>query len=417
MSPHPFRLRLRRRRATLIAAALLAGATAAPLAVSPASATATPPSPDGRFQRDADAVRDTGAVGVQARVTGPFSRSTAVTSGTADLRTGAPVPANGYFRTASNTKTYVATVVLQLAAEHRLTLDDSVERWLPGVVRGHGNDGRKITLRQLLQHTSGIHDDYPGFDDAEEYEERRFRPYSPEQLVARAMRHRPDFAPGKGWAYSNVGYMLLGMVVEKATGKPWHDEVRTRLIEPLKLRHTYYPGSSPTLRSPHARGYQHFATAPKLVDVTLLRDANASGALIATTADLNRFYRALLGGKVLPAAQLKEMKRTVPLSEEFQEPYPGGAYGLGLMRTKLPCGGYAWGHGGDEAGYMSRNAVTGDGRHAATVSVSTEWSYSKKDMLRQHRAATKVVNRAVCASRAQDGSDGPDGPGGAARGR
>lgn len=413
MPAHPPRNRTttRRRAALAITAALAAAAVALP----PALASDRPDEPersspqspsrgaDRDFQRDADAVRATGAVGVQARITGgrttPGTGPRTVTSGTADLRTGRPVPADGYFRVASNTKTFVATVVLQLSAERELSLDDTVERWLPGLVRGNGNDGRRITLRQLLQHTSGIHDDYPGFDSAAEYHRRRFDPYTPEQLVERALRHRPDFRPGKGWAYSNVGYMLLGMVIERATGNAWHDEVGDRLLKPLGLRHTYYPHDSPAVRKPHARGYQRFATAPKLADVTLLNDANAAGGLIGTTADLNRFFRALLGGKVLKPAQLKEMKRTVPLNKEFQVPYPGARYGLGLLKSKLPCGGWYWSHGGDEIGYMSRNAVTDDGRIAVTASASTEWSTSAADTLPQHRATIRLVTRALCAQR------------------
>ncbi|MDQ0753825.1 D-alanyl-D-alanine carboxypeptidase [Streptomyces africanus] len=393
----------RRRRVALGIAAALAMAVAVPPAVTQAVARVSPG--DGSasaaarhtpFQRDADAVRDTGAIGVQARVSGGRYGPGTVTSGTGDLRTGRPVPDAGYFRIASNTKTFVAAVVLQLVGERKVALDDTVEKWLPGVVRGNGNDGRKITLRQLLQHTSGIHDDYPGIETAKEYREVRFHPFTPEQLVERAMRHRPDFRPGKGWSYSNVGYVLLGMVIEKATGRTWHDQVRDRLLKPLGLRHTYYPGDSPALRDPHARGYQRFATEPKIVDVTLYQDPNAAGGLIGTTADLNQFFRDLLGGKVLRPAQLREMKRTVPLNDEFQLPYPGARYGLGLLKTRLPCGGWSWGHGGDEIGYMSRNAVSEDGRVAVTASMSTGWATSVEDTLRQHRAGMRLVANALC---------------------
>jgi D-alanyl-D-alanine carboxypeptidase len=291
VSPNPSRRRPQpRRRLTLGIAAALAVAVAVPPAVTDAVAVAGVNKDDGSaaarhtpFQRDADAVRDTGAIGVQARVSGGGHGPATVTSGIADIRTGRAVPAGGYFRIASNTKTFVAAVVLQLVGERKVALEDTVEKWLPGVVRGNGNDGRKITVRQLLQHTSGIHDDYPGIDTAKTYYEVRFHPFTPDQLVERAMRHRPDFRPGKGWGYSNVGYILLGMVIEKATGHTWHDQVRDRLLKPLGLRHTYHPGDSPAVRKPHARGYQRFAAKPKLVDVTLYEDPNASGGLIGTT--------------------------------------------------------------------------------------------------------------------------------------
>ncbi|WJV50931.1 serine hydrolase domain-containing protein [Streptomyces flavofungini] len=189
------------------------------------------------------------------------------------------------------------------------------------------------------------------------------------------------------------------MDIEKATGRTWHVEVRERLLKPLGLRHTYHPDDSARIRTPHARGYQRFATEPELVDVTLLKGANASGGLVGTTADLNRCFHALLAGKVLKPAQLKEMERTVPLNKEFQVPYPGARYGLGLLKGRLPCGGWYWSHGGDELGYTSRDAVSDDGSVAVTASMSTEWSTSAADTLPQHRAVTRMVTRALCDRR------------------
>ncbi|GAA3567118.1 serine hydrolase domain-containing protein [Kribbella ginsengisoli] len=138
------------------ALATTAVATTPPATTPPATAALAASAPvggasvaraGGELQRDVDAIRATGAVGVQARVSNRSGTTTAV-SGVADLRTGAPVPANGFFRTGSSTKTFVATVILQLVGERKVSLDDSVERWLPGVVRGNGNDGRRITERQ-----------------------------------------------------------------------------------------------------------------------------------------------------------------------------------------------------------------------------------------------------------------------------
>lgn len=117
---------------------------------------------------------------------------------------------------------------------------------LPGLVDGNSNDGRRMTIRQLLQHTSGIHDDdLPGYTTPQEYYERRYDAYAPRQIVALAMRHRPDFPPGAGWSYSNTGYVLLGMIIEKVTERPWHKEVEDRVLKPLGMGHTYLPGSTP----------------------------------------------------------------------------------------------------------------------------------------------------------------------------
>ncbi|MFI1367532.1 serine hydrolase domain-containing protein [Streptomyces griseochromogenes] len=170
------------------------------------------------------------------------------------LRCAGSRPVGG--KMASTSKTLVATVVLQLETEGRLSLNDTVADWLPGVVRGSGNDGSRITIRQLLQHTSGIHDDLPGYTTPEEYYQRSHDVYGPQQLVARAMAHAPDFLPGGGWEYFNTGYILLGMIIQKATGQPAHQEIEDRILRLLGLDRTQWVGTSPTLPRPHAQAYQ-----------------------------------------------------------------------------------------------------------------------------------------------------------------
>ena len=142
------------------------------------------------------------------------------------------------FRIGSTTKAFVATVVLQLAAERRLDLDDTVEAWLPGVVRGNGHDGAAMTVRQLLQHTSGVFNYQfdPGLwaiSQGPAYLEHRFDRFTPEQLVAIAMTHPPYFAPGAGWVYSNTGYLLAGMIVERVSGLPLAEAIARRIARTM----------------------------------------------------------------------------------------------------------------------------------------------------------------------------------------
>ncbi|MFI1565260.1 serine hydrolase domain-containing protein [Streptomyces sp. NPDC020490] len=292
-----------------------------------------------QLRRDTEAIHALGVSGVQARVIAPDGRQSVATSGSADVNTGRPVPSGGYFRMASTSKTLVATVVLQLEAEGRLSLDDTVDHWLPAVVQGNGNDGSLITLRQLLQHTSGIHDDLPGYTTPEEYYQQRHDVYSPEQLVARAMAHAPDFPPGEGWAYSNTGYVLLGMIIQKATGHPAHQKIEDRILRPLGLDQTRWMGTSPTLPRPHAQAYQLFGPGSR-VDVTDQIPVDYDNlSWVTTTRDENRFLRALLDGRLLPGRQLAKMKQTVPVSADVQKLWPGGRYGLGLVERPLNCGG------------------------------------------------------------------------------
>ncbi|MFC9705243.1 serine hydrolase domain-containing protein [Streptomyces sp. NPDC056943] len=378
-----------------VAAAALGTAGVATAAQYPdgAAATSAPGYQQEDLRRDTSALQALGITGVQARVTTTSGRDLVSATGVAVAGTNRPVPRDGYFRMASTGKALMATVVLQLVGEGRLSLGDTVDHWLPGVIDGNGNDGRKITVRQLLQSTSGLHDDLPGFDTPQEYYQHRYDSYTPEQIVARAMKHHPDFRPGTGWSYSNTGYVLLGMIVEKATSRPWQEEVESRILNPLGMNHTYLPGTTPTLRRPHADGYQVFASGER-TDVTeqIVPDL---GGYVSTTADVNRFFQGLLGGKLLSEARMAEMKDTLPVAKQFEAFWPGGRYGLGLVNRPLTCGGNYWSHQGGEAGYITLNGATDDGSRTVTVSMSTSFN-ALDETIRQQKAASDLVDRALC---------------------
>jgi D-alanyl-D-alanine carboxypeptidase len=301
------------------------------------------------------------------------------TAGVGNLRTKAPRSAQDRYRVGSITKTFVSTVLLQLEAEGRLSLDDTVDKWLPGKVRGHGHDGRKITLRMLLNHTSGVFN-YTSDEDfgrtyflKDGFFEHRYDRTSPADLLAIAMSHKPDFAPGTSWNYSNTNYLLAALVIEQVTGRPYGDEIRDRIIEPLHLSATSVPGTRVTVPRPSSRAYSKLAetaTGPTY-DVTTLNPAIAygSGEMISDSADLDRFYSALLRGRLLPPHQLKEMKTTVPI-----EGAPNLRYGLGLMDRTLSCGVHVWSHDGGIHGSTSNAATTADGRHSVALNLNGDWT-------------------------------------------
>ncbi|MDT0434196.1 MULTISPECIES: serine hydrolase domain-containing protein [Streptomyces] len=271
-------------------------------------------------------------------------------SGTHYAHAGQGIARADHFRAGSITKTFIATVVLQLADEHRLSLSDTVERHLPGLVRGTGNDGRALTLRALLTHTSGLHDftaDTGGLV-----------PLTPLQAVRLALTHPP--ADRGRFSYSNTNYVLLGMVIRAVTGESYATEAERRIIAPLGLTGTSFPGSRTALPSPHGRAYASDGT-----DVTALdpRVAGAAGEMVTTLADLDRFYAALLGGELLTPHGLREMRDTRTAH---------GAYGMGLFPVRLPCGVTVWGHNGRITGSYVRTAATGDGRRVLTFRVNTD---------------------------------------------
>ncbi|MGH3239460.1 MAG: serine hydrolase domain-containing protein [Spirillospora sp.] len=360
----------------------------------------------GDLQRDVDAIRATGATGVLAEVQSERAERDAALvarAGVADLKTRRPVPWNSYFRLGSDTKTYTSTVALQLVGEGRLRLTDTVETWLPGMVTGNGNDGRRITVKNLLRQTSGLND-YLTVDldeddiTPETFRKNRFRASTPREQVAKAMTKAPAWVPDAAnpaeetrWGYSNTNYVLAGLIIEKVTGNPWAQEIHDRVIEPLGLRHTMVPGTSAYVPQPSATAYTRFPGRTELTDTSVTIGGGADGAIISTTRDHGEFLRALLGGRLLKPAQLAQMKQTVTTDDSLF-----AHYGLGLAwRPAKGCDGGVWFHGGTSFGVVSESGVSADGRRAASVAVSTLW-FGGDEQEAQDEASLRLVGNAVC---------------------
>ncbi|MEV4016233.1 serine hydrolase domain-containing protein [Nonomuraea angiospora] len=337
-------------RTGLLLAALTATATTMTI-----PATAAADRGHARLQRALDqAVADGGGPGIVAELRDGDATPWFGTAGVADLETGRHRRPDEHFRIGSFTKAFVGTVVLQAAADGRLSLDDTVAKWLPGVVEEHlGGDGTKITIRQLLNHTSGLPDALPGQETP-----------------------RPE-EPGKRFIYSKVNYNLAGMIVEQATGSTLADEIDRRIAGPLHLTGTYLPGTDNTIREPHARHYSKFDEAGRpteVHDVTHadLSWAGAAGGMVSTTSDLHRFLRALLRGRLLAPAQQKEMFTTVPT--EGAGWVPNTRYGLGVYSQKLSCGVTLWGGGGFIQGSTTYAMGDRQGTHTLVANLNGDWN-------------------------------------------
>lgn len=280
-----------------------------------------------------------GTPGILAK-TSNNGKISSYTAGVADLNTKKTMKSDYRFRIGSVTKTFTATTVLQLVGENRVQLDDPIEKWLPGLIQGNGYDGNQITIRQLLNHTSGIAE-YLKSKDADIMNSRKT--FTAEEIVKIGLSLPPDFSPGKGWLYSNTGYVILGMLIEKITGNSYAEEIEKRIIEPLDLSNTFLPGNSPVIPGKdHARGYMKIDETSELKDMTYYNPslANSAGDMISNADDLNKFFSFLLGGKLLKERELKEMLTTVPIEGKGV----GDGYGLGIYETKLPNGISVWGH-------------------------------------------------------------------------
>ena len=355
--------------AVLTSALGLAATTASPAAAASQPVTAPAQARDSAQARLDRLVEKSGLPGAIATVRGSDGKVRTYTAGTGSLETGGAVPKDSRVRIASNTKMFTSTVVMQLVAEGRVDLDAPVETYLPGLVRGGGNDGRRITVRQLLQQTSGLPDyDSLVIDAGGSLAAVAHTYFEPHDLVAAALGERRHFRPGTRWEYSNTNYVVLGLLVQHVTGRPIGEEITRRIIDPLDLRDTYWPRvGEQRIRGSHPQGYLAAGPGAPWEDATRIDPSLgwSAGQLVSTPADLGRFMAALVDGELLPAPELAQVRDTVRAPDFDAE--PGWRYGLGLASHDLACGVTGWGHGGDIQGFETRNLVTDDGRWAVVA--------------------------------------------------
>ncbi|RSM97160.1 serine hydrolase [Nonomuraea sp. WAC 01424] len=375
----------------------------------PAGAVAAPAGNEtqARLRQLAREVVAAGAPGVLVRVDDGRGRPVEIAEQAAWTRRDHVLKAGDEFRMGSSTKTMMAVLVLGLAAEGRLALTDPVDKWLPGKVPG----GASITLRMLLNHTSGLYDytGDPAIRPSMLGTDRRR--WTPEKLLAVGVKHKPLFAPGTRWSYSNTGYAAIGAVLERVTGTSLADLVRDRITRPLGLDHTYY-ATDRSWRGPYARGYEPDAAhMPPAVPAAFRRFAGPrhdghvdvsghdpgwggpAGAVVSTTRDWARFQSALMSGKLLPADQLAQLRTTVPMDARHPD---GPGYGLGIQTAAHPCGTF-WGHDGGMPGYLTTGLTDRTGGRTAAVLVSAEfWAEFEADP-KLAKAAQALQTAVTCA--------------------
>lgn len=284
-----------------------------------------------------------------------------IVAGVGNLRTREPPLPSGRFRIGSVTKSFTAALVLSLVADGLIHLDAPISRYLPGLLPY----AEPVTVRQLLQHRSGLFDYGPVlWADPQLVARSRYRQYAPADLVGIATREPLQFTPGTSFLYSNTDYVVLGILVERVTGDSYSSQLSDRVLRPAGLRHTYLPGGDPRLRRPAARGYEAVYSPTRLTDLTAYNMSVAwgSGDLVSTTHDLNRFYAALLGGQLVPPTLLRQMQQTEPA-------FPGFEYGLGLGYTEM-CGQQLWGHVGGVPGYGTYSFTNPSSARQITISVN-----------------------------------------------
>ncbi len=312
------------RRSTLVApiAALLLAGT--PLATRPAAAqapgTARPAAASLARVADsiaAEAVRDGRAVGVSLAVLRGEDTVLVRGYGAADAEAGTPVTPATVFRIGSVTKQFTAAAIMRLAEAGRLSLDDTIGAHLPG----YPTQGHTVTIRHLLNHTSGIR----SYTAMPAWRQRMTERLHPDTLVALFAAEPFDFAPGEAWAYNNSGYFLLGRIIERVSGMPYAEYLRTELYPRAGLRETRYCPDAPVTPG-DAVGYASAAPPARSAPLSMT-SPYAAGALCSTARDLVRWERALAAGRVVSPASYAAMTTPDTLRDGSRLTY---GFGLGI---------------------------------------------------------------------------------------
>ncbi|WP_371749408.1 beta-lactamase family protein [Streptomyces sp. NBC_01283] len=306
-------------------------------------------------------------------------------AGVADLASGRAVKAYDKIRAGSITKVFLACVVLQLAARHRVELDAAIGRYLPGLLP---RESARITVAQLLNHTSGLpdHQGLPETDTPEEVLRHRFDQWTPEELVGTVTQSPLKFAPGTKQEYRGINYVLLALLVERLCGRSYGDVIDERVLRPLGLARTVIPGDDVRLHGSHVRGYLRMSDG-SLRDVTVCNPSSSwgEGELVSTVDDLSRFLEALFRGALLPSPAMEKLFTLPPVDVRMLDGSPA-RYSLGLQKATVN-GVTFWGKTGEWYGYRTRIFSTRDQRRRFVLSYTPTPLNAREDMTERVVAA------------------------------
>ena len=354
-----------------------------------------------RITTTAQGLVDAGFPAALAAVTKADGSTVGVAVGKGNLETGEAPPLDGEVRIGSNTKTFVAVVIMQLVQEGKITLDEPIETYLPGLLHGEGIDGAKITVRQLLQHTSGLPeytDTVPGETDIFQIRDNY---YSTRDLLDVALSKPAAFEPGSQFTYTNTNYIVLTLLAEKVTHRPLAEQITQRITEPLGLAHTYYPNpGEEEIRGTHPHGYHRNTPTENWQDITRMDPswAGGAGAMISTPSELTTFIQATFDGTLLSPDSITEMQKTV----DTDHPELGmNGYGLGIFSLPLSCGGEAWGHTGGLFGYTSQSMIGPDGTAVAIAVTAMPLAFATgvadmEPMLQKQKLMSDTIDSLLC---------------------
>lgn len=345
----------------------------------------TEPSPSTGFdpaelQSALDGVHRAGVPGVFAEVRDE-GRVWRGASGVADLETSRPMRPDLRHRVGSTTKTFTAAAIMQQVENDRIALDAPIGRQLPHLVPGER--GEQITVRMLLNHTSGIAEyllaafpslrKFPSLPEMspESLDGNRFRRFRPAELIGMGLAAGAVGEPGgPTGVYSNTNYLILVQLLEHVTGTTAEQYITRNVIERAGLRNTAFP-DGPRIEEPHPRMYEAFhglVDPPRDYSVYDMSWVRGTASLVSTVEDLNRFYRRLLAGEIVQPSSLAQMRRTLPVRSHAGERID---YGLGLQRKDTDRGTF-WGHEGTVWGAGTACWTSADGRRQMSLAMNLQ---------------------------------------------
>src|SRR5215210_9294768 len=321
------------------------------------------------------------------------------TFGVRNIKSGLPMRVDDRMRIASVAKAFSGAVALSLVSEGKLSLQDTIGERLPELPE----DWSGVTLRQLLNHTSGI----PDFSLEPDFQKVLLASLTkappPEELLSFVEDEELLFDPGSEYHYSNSDNIIVALMVEAATGMSYEDQLRERVYRPLGLRKTTLP-RGPNLRKPFIHGYDNDPSQQPPEDVSELVAAGwswASGGIVSTPADLHDFIRGYVGGKLFDKRTQAKQRRVIE-GGSSEPPGPGkNSAGLGIFRYETRCG-TVWGHTGNTLGYTQFMAASPSGSRSVTVSINSQLAPPVGDP-DAFKALRRAEGLAVCAALAGKG--------------
>ena len=363
---------------------------AAALLAAPAAPAATPT--EAKLQRQLNSLVDAkggppGAIVTLRR----GARTRVLTAGVADVDTRRAPRASDHMRIASVAKAFSGAVALQLVGDGKLHLDDTVRSVLPSLPEAWS----AVTLRQLLNHTSGVPDYTKSSGFRSQFENDPGGYVSPRKVIGWVRTDPLVFRPGSRYEYSNTDNIVVGLMAQKVSGSSYRLLLEQIVFEPLRLRRTSFP-TRPALPRPFIHGYLVVDDMGATEDVSTLLSPSgawASGAIVSTPSDLNKFIGGYLGARLFPASLQQQQLRFVP-GGQSSPPGPGrNAAGLAVFRYRTKCG-TVYGHTGNFPGYVQFAAASRDGSRALTTSLNIPAPTGR--LLARLRAMQRT---AVCALR------------------